>query len=55
MTQQVNQNSIKRKVMNEKVKNESVNNSDEKKPKEKKKELLTSIKPLKPGQQILND
>lgn len=55
MTAQVNKNSIKRSAMKEIVINESVNDSDEKESKEKKKELLTSIKPLKPGQQILND
>ena len=55
MKNQVDQISIKRSATNEKVTNESVNNSNEKNPKEKKKELLTSIKPLKPGQKILND
>lgn len=55
MKNQEVQDSIKRCAMNEKVINESVNNSDEKESNEKKKELLTSIKPLKPGQQILND
>jgi hypothetical protein len=53
MTNQVDQISIKKSAMDEKVTNESVNNSDEEK--SKSKELLTSIKPLKPGQQILND
>ena len=38
-----------------KVINESENNSDEKEPTEKKRELLTSKRTLKPGQQILND
>jgi len=41
--------------MNEKVKNESVEKTDEKEPKKKKRELLTSKRELKPGQQLLID
>lgn len=41
--------------MNEKAKNESVEKTDEKEPKKKKRELLTSKRVLKPGQQLLID
>ena len=41
--------------MNEKVKNESVEKTDETELKKKKRELLTSKRVLKSGQQLLID